>query len=152
MSIPLSEGWNDRVTTPWVWLAKITHPNLESPILVALYDASITYGGEVYLPGRMGIVPPNFSERDQEAKVRIANVDRKASGTIMRMVTPCEIAFSLVNAADPDTGACTWTPMLLANATGNAVEITGEFRSRVNSQDSWPKIRATKENAPGLYI
>ena len=149
---PRSDTWSPRITTPWVWLAGITHPLLEAPIRVAVDSEDVTFGGEVYAKGSMGLVAPNFAEGDQQATVRIANIDRRAGLAIMQMITPPEITFSMVNADDPDTGASTWNPMVLAQATGNAIEITGEFRSRVSQQDPFPKDRATKENAPGLWV
>lgn len=119
---------------------------------MAVDSADVTYGGDVYAKGALSLVPPNFAEGDQSARVRIANINREAGLAILSMVTPAQATFALVNADDPDTGAIEWPPMLLAQATGNAVEITGEFRSLVNPQDAWPKDRATKDNAPALWI
>lgn len=147
-----SDSWSPRITTPWVWLAKITHPLLDEPIRVAVDSADVTYGGEVYTKGSLSLVPPNFAEGDQKAQVRVANIDRRAGLAIMRMVTPAQIVFALVNAADPDTGASVWPPMQIENATGNAVEITGEFRSLFNPRDAWPKERADKQTAPALFV
>lgn len=149
---PRADTWAERITTPWVWLAEISHPLLEDPIRVAVDSADVVYGGETYTAGSLSLVPPNFAEGDQKAQVRIANVDRRAGLSIMRMVTPASATFALVNADDPDTGASEWPPMLIASAVGNAVEITGEFRSLVNQNDVWPKETASKELAPALWI
>lgn len=152
MSVPLSESWQERPAGTWVWIAEISHPRLDEPIRVAVDTADVTYGGDVYRAGRMGFVPPNFAESEQVARIRVANTDRVAGSAIQRMVTPAQAVFALVDAADPDTGAEQWPPMLLVNVSGNAVEITGEFRSRIAPNDAFPKERADKSTAPGLFV
>lgn len=152
MTIPRSDNWAERDSSNWVWLAEITHPLLDTPIRVAVNTSDVTYGGEVYAKGSLSLVPPDFTDGQQSARIRVANVNRKAGLAIQRMVTPCELTLALVNADDPDTGAVTWSPMLIANAVGNAVEITGEFVSRFNANDAFPKQRAIKAIAPGLFF
>lgn len=152
MTVPRSDSWSDRDTSNWVWLAKITHPLLDDPIRVAVNTSDVTYGSEVYSKGSLSLVAPDFTDVQQTARVRVANINREAGLVIQRMITPCEMTLALVNADDPDTGAMEWPPMLIANAVGNAVEITGEFVSRFSPDDAFPKERATKDNAPGLFF
>ena len=152
MSVPRSDGWSQTITTTWVHVAKITHPLLDDSIRVSVDSADVTYGGEVYAKGSMGLVPPDFTESEQVARVRVANINRGLGLAIQRLVTPAEITIALVNAADPDTNAVEWPPLRLANAVGNSVEVSAEFRSRVSPQDRWPKESANKETAPGLFV
>lgn len=152
MTIPRSDNWAERDSSNWVWIAKFEHPLLDDPIRVAANTSDVTYGGEVYAKSSFGLVPPDFTDAVQSAKVVVANINRRAGRAVQRMVTPCDLTLVLVDTDDPNTGPVELMPLRIVNATGDAMQISAEFQSRFNPNDAYPKQRAVKDTAPGLFF
>lgn len=151
MTADRSQLFRDRIEDTHLCLITLSHVSIEPPIRVAVNNENVVSNGETFIAGQMNVVLPKRGEGRTSAQITIANVDRRIGLAAQRLITPADVTFQVVDAAEPDTIDIDYPPMRLTGITGNALAVSGELTSRFNLQEPYPKVRATKTVAPGLY-
>jgi hypothetical protein len=154
-----------------VILLRIEHEDLAVPVLVANDVVNYVYQGDTYLgfPFKFELI--SDSNQVPRGQLAVQNVDERIGEAIINLTTPPRLTILMFASSDftdlvpaangtfedtryqltEDT-----TPeyqadhLILANVSGDAMQITGELQSFDMSNEPWPAIRSTADRLPGL--
>lgn len=147
---------------PLVFLT-ITHPDLIDAIRVVADGDDFMLGGKLYTGLEFEIKLLNDNEEAPKANLRIQNVDKRISETLLRTVNPAMITIQIIAATEFNLDVSPRTEiggteyiytaqnLYLTDVNGDAFYIEGTLRSWDYTQETWPAIRATEARFPGLY-
>lgn len=137
-------------------LLTITHPSIE-PIRVVnnapAEDGSndIVSRGETFIAFPFTPELPADDEDQPTARLRIANVDRRISESLMALTSPPELAFEIIRSSTPDTVLRRFARFELRNVTWDALEVSGELMQASFAAEPWPNIRVVPSLFPAMF-
>lgn len=135
----------------YVVLVKISHPAMSDDIRVSTATEDLVSNGEEYLACQLLIKLPTRTNSLRTAEMSVQNVDSRIGQAAMAINTPCTVYLSIVKAESPDDVEIAYPPMKMTNVDANPIMVTGELLGWINKDEPYPKIRATKSIAPGIY-
>jgi uncharacterized protein DUF1833 len=132
-------------------LLTITHDTVAAPFRFVRNRVAVTSRGNEFMASHFEIELPNDAGDVPQARLTVANVDRRIGQTLQALVTPPSVLIELVLASTPDTVERAWGQMQLVEATWDALTVQG-ILSRITYWDEpYPYIRVTPHRFPGLF-
>lgn len=137
-------------------LLTITHPTIETLRVVnnaprADGGNDIVSRGETFLAFPFTPELPTDNDGQPIARLRIANVDRRISESLLDLRSPPEVAFEIIRASAPDTVLRRYARFELRNVTFDAIEVTGELMQASFGSEPWPNVRVVPSLFPGYF-
>lgn len=139
-----------------LWLLRLTHENLSTPIRVVNDWQGLTSNGAAYSPFPFEITMPEQVEgRQPVVQLKIDAVDQTLIEQIRTVVDPIHAVAELVLASEPDTVLAAFgtdaLPLTWRNITWDLGVIEGELRGPEIFDNVYPKDAFTPDLFPGLF-
>jgi hypothetical protein len=132
-------------------LLTITHPTVATPFRFVRNRIGVTSRGNEFLASHFEVELPDDAGEVPQARITVANVDRRIGLTLQALVGPPDVLIELVLASTPDVVERAWSQFQLVEATWDALTVQGTL-SRISYWDEpWPFIRVTPKGFPGLF-
>lgn len=156
MSRTFSTNFSEAITaqaTSEVPLVLLTldHETFTSPVRVVNNTVAISSNGNVFQPYPFEVEFPSETDRIQEARVRIDNVNRLVIEKVRTIQSPAEATFQIVLASDPDTIEQEYGPLQVLNADISLQTVTFSIGAEPVAYEQFPPARYTPQVAPGLF-
>lgn len=137
---------------PFLVLLTISHPQwTDGPFYVVRNNEKIVSRGKTFLPYPFHPDMPGDSEESPQARITIANVDRRIGQLLEQVATPPECTFEIVLASDPDNVERAWTGMSFTNAVWDAFRLTVTLSYLGYSEEPFPRVHVKPHRFPALY-
>lgn len=135
----------------WLYLVRIDHDDLATPIRVVSNMEDIVSNGETFVGVPFELtLPDETPDGPGEARLRIDNVDRVIVNTVRLIQTPPTVRIQVVLASDPDTIECELDNLTLRDATWDASFVEGRLRFEDLVVEPVAEI-ITPARFPGLF-
>lgn len=136
---------------PFILLMTIEHEKLDTPIRVARNRQDVVSRSNTYLAFPFECELPTDSDQAPEARITIANIDRRIGHALERIDTPADVSLELVLASTPDTVERAWTGLSFTQAVWSAASVTIGLSHIAYWDEPWPNKRITPRRFPGLF-
>ena len=114
-------------------------------------STNIVSRGETYIAFPFTPELPTDNEEQPTARLRIANVDRRISESLMHLTSPPELAFEIIRSSEPDEVLRRFARFELRNVTWDAIEVAGDLMQATFAAEPWPNIRVVPSLFPSLF-
>lgn len=131
-------------------LLTIAHPAIET-IRVSNDNVDVVSGGNTFLSYPFNITLPEDTEDPGAAQLQIANVDRSILEAIEAMDAPATCTVQVVLASTPNVIEYEWSNLVLRKVSADDVTVTAIIGHPVIDAESYPPMRITQRDFPGLY-
>ena len=131
-------------------LLTIAHPAIET-IRVTNDNVNLVSNGNTFLSYPFNITLPEDAEDPGAAQLQIANVDRSILEAVEAMDTPAICTAQVVLASAPDVIEYEWSNLVLRKVSADDVTVTAIIGHPVIDAESYPPMRITQRDFPGLY-
>jgi hypothetical protein len=132
-------------------LLTIAHETLADPFRFVRNRVRVTSRGNEFLASHFEIELPNDGADVPQARITVANVDRRIGQTLQAIVTPPSVTIELVLGSTPDTVERSWSQFQLTEVTWDALTVQGTLTRIAYWDEPWPYIRVTPSRFPGLF-
>lgn len=142
----------------------IRHPSLGDVIRVVSNSQNIDINGKLYQAFQFDIKILSDTEQTAKSQITVQNVDRVIGQALLDAVNPPVVDLTIYSSARFDESVVPHTAidnppqfeyqalnLFLTETTIDGNSVTGTLRSWDYMQESYPGIRATEENCPGLF-
>ncbi len=149
-----------------VVLVRITHPDLDAPILLSsdptervsveplAYGTRSSWSGvdAVHLFVLMGaLLPDDQDDQPATATMVLEVVDQDMATPLRSTIRRATVDMAVVLAATPEIIEAEWTGLELVSAEGDAGEIRLSISREPITTEPWPARRMTRNVMPGLH-
>lgn len=131
-------------------LLTIEHPEIET-IRVNNDNVNVISGGYTFISYPFNITLPEDTEDPGAAQLQIANVDRSIIEAVEAMDTPATCTVQVVLASTPNVIEYEWSNLVLRKVSADDVAVTATIGHPVIDAESYPPMRITQRDFPGLY-
>jgi hypothetical protein len=132
-------------------LLTITHETIVTPFRFVRNRVGITSRGAAFLASHFEVELPNDAAEVPQARIAVANVDRRIGQALQKLVTPPSALIELVLASTPDIVERAWDQFSLVEATWDAMTVQGVLSRITYWDEPWPYPRVTPQRFPGLF-
>jgi len=157
MSRPLSTAAKNSIyaqetTLVWLFLLKLDHADLGSPIYVVNNDVDIVSNGNTYSAFPFHIsLPDEREDRPPTVRLVIGNVDRQIVTAIRSITSAPTIDLSVVTSNDYDTLEVGPLSFTLKDITYDAHIVEGDLVYEAILDEPFPSNRFIPSSFPGLF-
>jgi hypothetical protein len=132
-------------------LLTIAHETVAEPFRFARNRVAVVSRGDTFLASHFEVELPNDGANVPQARITVANVDRRIGQTLQSLVTPPTCLLELVLSSTPDEVERSWAQFQLVEATWDAMTVQGVLSRITYWQEAWPYIKTTPHRFPGLF-
>lgn len=119
----------------------------------AINNEDMVSNGEIYIGTDINITLPNSVNGDTSVNIEMSNISRIVGRAIYFSRKQIGARIMLVDAADPDTTLMdTLNMLVLRNAQGDSVRISGQIAARASLFEPVPFRRTNRSLFPGVWM
>jgi len=135
-----------------LFLVKIDHANLASPIRVTSDGVDTTSNGNTFTACPFEFqAAAEEDETEMVATLRVDNVDREIVSAVRSISTPASVTVQVVRAADPDMVEVEWPDFDLINAEYDMLKVSGKISVESWTQEPYPADKFDPARFPGQF-